>query len=380
MKILLNAFPLLAPKSGVGYYTYHLLHALRRLYAERDSFVYFYGRRFSTAIAERPPALDAAARRALKSVFDNPYRFTQPVKEFIFRCGAAVVRPDLYHETNYVLMPFRGPRVVTVFDMSVKRFPETHPPARVRFFNAWFDCRLGDADHIITISESAKRDIVEIMGVRPEVVTVTHLAPPPSFARPDEAALAAFRTAKGLEQPFLLYVGNLEPRKNLEMLVRAYAALVHRKPAAPRLVLAGEPSWLSDPLFAEIDRLGLRDRVLLPGYVPEDELPLWYSTALAFLYPSRYEGFGLPVVEAMACGSPVLCANASSLPEVAGDAAVLLPPDDEEAWTNGMDEIEESVERRVLLRDKGMRRAALFSWDRCAKETHAVYERVVHSS
>ena len=152
MKILINAFPLLAPKSGVGYYAYHLLHALRRLYGVADQYMYFYGRRFSREIAERPPAFDAATRRVLKQLFENPYRLTQPLKELLFRCAAPWIGADVYHETNYVLLPYRGRQVVTVFDLSIKRYPETHPASRVKFFNAYFDRRLGNADHIIAIS------------------------------------------------------------------------------------------------------------------------------------------------------------------------------------------------------------------------------------
>jgi len=378
VKVLVDAFPLLAPKSGVGYYAFHLLSALRRRFGVSDDVVYFYGRRFSRLIADRPPAFDAAVRRTLKRVMTDPYRFTQPFKELLFRIGTRIIKPDLYHETNYVLLPFTGPQVVTVFDLSIKRFPETHPAGRVRFFNKYFDQRLPRANHIIAISEFTKRELIEVMGVEPGKITVTPLAPPPGFARPSAGELAAFRRAQGFDQPFLLYLGNLEPRKNLVMLVRAYASFVARSgPAVPPLVLAGEQTWLSGPLVEEIDRLGLRSRVVLPGYVPEMELPCWYASALAFLYPSKYEGFGLPVIEAMAVGTPVLAADAASLPEVAGDAAILLPPDDEDAWADAMAALVDSASSRDVLSRKGMARAAQFSWDRCAELTHAVYERVV---
>ncbi len=377
MKVLIDAFPLNAPKSGVGYYTYHLLHALRRAYAGEDDFLYFYGRRFSRRIAERPPALDAAARRTLKTLFANPYKLTQPIKEILFRVGARTAKPDVYHETNYVLLPFRGPQVVTVFDLSVKRFPETHPSGRVRFFNKYFDQRLPRADHILAISEFTKQELVEIMGVAPGKITVSPLAPPASFPVPASEEIERFRHKRQLPEDFFLYLGNLEPRKNLVLLLRAYEQLVARHSgSAPALVLAGEPTWLSESIFDEVDSLGLRDHVVLPGYVPEAELPLWYGSALAFVYPSLYEGFGLPLVEAMAVGTPVLAARAASLPEVAGDAAILLPTDDVDAWTNAMDELAQSPEKREFLRERGLARAALYSWEQCAEITHNVYEKV----
>ncbi len=379
MKILLDAFPLLAPKSGVGYYTWHLLQALQQHYGAVDDVVYFYGRRFSRQLAARPPQFDAHARRALKCIFANPYRFTQPIKELVFRLGARLLKPALYHETNYVLLPFDGPQVVTVFDLSIKRFPATHPHGRVQFFNDYFDRRLPRAQHILAISEFTKRELCELLPVAPERVTVTPLAAPPDFCRADDAAVRAFVQRRNLPAQFFLYVGNLEPRKNLVLLVHAYAQLLRRRGRhTPPLVLAGEATWLTDELFAAIAAERLGEHILLPGYVPEDELALWYSAATVFVYPSRYEGFGLPVVEAMAAGTPVIAADAASLPEVAGDAARLVAPDDLDGWTQALDELWQDPARRAALAAAGVQRAAQFSWTRCAQQTHAVYERSVN--
>jgi alpha-1,3-rhamnosyl/mannosyltransferase len=375
VKILINAFPLLAPKSGVGYYTYHLAHALQRRYGAQDEYVYFYGRRFRRDILERAPAIDAAARRTLRRLMADPYRITQPLKELVFRAGIRLIKPELYHETNYVLLPFRGPQVVTVFDLSILRHPETHPRGRVRFFTDYFGPRLEQADHILVISEFTRRELQSLLGVAEERITVTHLAPPAGFARPSAAEVQRFRTRRGLPDEFILYLGNLEPRKNLLLLLEAYAALRARGPAPP-LVLAGEPTWLSEPIFDAIKSAGLEAEVLTPGYVPEEELALWYAAATVFVYPSRYEGFGLPVVEAMAVGTPCIIADATSLPEVGGDAAIRVAPDDTEGWAAGMAALVESEERRAALREAGRVRAGQFTWDRCATLTHGVYERV----
>jgi alpha-1,3-rhamnosyl/mannosyltransferase len=378
VKILINAFPLLAPKSGVGYYTWHLLRALAARYQPQDDFVYFYGRRFARVIAPRPPQLDVQARRVLRRLLADPYRLTQPIKELIFRYGATRVAPTLYHETNYVLLPFRGPQVVTVFDLSIKRYPQTHPRGRVRFFNAYFDRRLPNADRILAISEFTKRELCTLMNVPPERVTVTPLAPPAGFTRASAEAIQTFRQRRNLPPAFFLYLGNLEPRKNLVMLVRAYARLRRRHGAAlPPLVLAGEATWLSDNLFSTIASERLAEHIILPGYVPEEELPLWYSAATLFVYPSLYEGFGLPVIEAMAVGTPVIIADAASLPEIAGDAAVVLPPDDEEQWAAAIERLWQSPAECERWRAAGLRRAAQFTWDACAVQTHRVYEEVV---
>jgi len=248
----------------------------------------------------------------------------------------------------------------------------------VRFFNAYFDRRLPRADHILAISEFTKRELCTLMNVAPERVTVTHLAPPAGFARASDDALQAFRLRRKLPPAFFLYLGNLEPRKNLVMLVRAYARLRRRHGAdLPPLALAGEATWLSDDLFSTIAAEQLERQIILPGYVPEDELPLWYSAATLFVYPSLYEGFGLPVIEAMAAGTPVIAADAASLPEVAGDAAVVLPPADEEQWAAAIERLWQTPAERARWRAAGLRRAAQFTWDACAVRTHRVYEEVV---
>jgi len=375
MKILIDAFPLTAPKSGVGYYTYHLLRTLHNLYSCSNDFVYFYGRKFSKKIAERQTAVDIAARATLKSLIRDPYKFTQPVKELVFKLGSKFINPDIYHETNYILLPYTGPQVVTVFDMSIKQFPETHPKQRVDFFNKYFDKRIHNANHILAISEFTKREIIEFTDIPAERITVTHLAQPENFYVPEPEDIKKFRKQKRLPEHFFLYLGNIEPRKNLITLIRAFEKF-SSKNRETKLILAGGQTWLSEPVIKEIENLKLTNKVLLPGYVDETELPLWYASALAFLYPSKYEGFGLPVVEAMAAGTPVATSKVSSLPEVAGEAAILLPPDDTDAWAEAMVQLSESSEKRAELKNLGAERAKLFSWKKCAETTFGVYKKV----
>ncbi len=373
VKILLDAFPLNAPKSGVGYYTYHLLKALSNLYKSEDEFIYFYGRRFSNEIIERPATVDAATRKTLKALFRDPYRITQPIKELIFKIGAKKINPDIYHDTNYVLLPYSGPQVVTVFDMSIKRFPETHPAGRVKFFNEYFDKRIPNANQILSISEFTKNELVEIMGISPDKITVTPLAQPENFYAPSNSQIEEFKKEHRLPDKFFLYLGNIEPRKNLITLIQAFKNFSNSNHNV-KLILAGSQTWLSEPVIQEIKKLNLENSVFLPGYVNENDLPLWYASSLAFVYPSKYEGFGLPVIESMAAGSPVITSNVSSIPEVAGDAAILIPPDDIDGWASAMSAIVNSPEMRERLINSGLSRAKLFSWEKCAKMTHEVYE------
>ncbi|MBO7543277.1 glycosyltransferase family 4 protein [bacterium] len=369
MRVLFDAFPLLAPKSGVGYYTLNLLKAMSREYPE-DDHVYFYGRRFSREILEAAPSFDAGVRKVLKKCFPKPYRITQPIKEFFFKHGAPKIGADIYHEMNYVPLPYSGPQVVTVFDMSLIRYPETHPKDRRAYFESYFAKRLKNASHFITISEFSKKELVDLYGVPEEKVTTIYLGgleftePNPDFKG-------------GLPEKYFLYLGNLEPRKNLPMLLRAYAAARRKEKDLPKLVLAGSPTWLSDEIFAAIRENDLSDHVIAKGYVPLDDLPHYYRNATAFLFPSKYEGFGLPVLEAMGEGAPVAVSDSTSLPEVVGDAGLLLPCDDESSWTKAMLDLFYDEELRAKLSSAALERSKLFSWGRCARETRKVYEKTL---
>lgn len=376
IKLLIDAFPLLAPKSGVGYYSWHLLNALQKHHSHEYDFTYFYGRRFSKNILPRPTTFDTAARATLKKYFPDPYRLTQPIKEFVFKRGVRKYKPHLYHQLNYVLLPFDGPQVVTVFDLSIARFPELHPSARVHFFNDYFYDRLKNATRIIVISEFTKRELIDIAGVPEDIIDVIYLAAPANFTRPTQNDIDAFCARQNLDNGYILYLGNLEPRKNLVTLLKAYADLRQKMSGTPPLVLAGEPTWLSESIFDTISSLALDEYVVVPGYVPEKDLPLWYAGATVFTYPSRYEGFGLPIIEAMAVGTPAIAARAGSLPEIAHDAAVLVDPDDPDEWSNALHDFLNSHDMCSAYAQKGYERAAQFSWEKCAHDTVTVYKEI----
>jgi len=180
-----------------------------------------------------------------------------------------------------------------------------------------------------------------------------------------------------LPDKYFLYLGNLEPRKNIPMLLRAYARAKAKEKCLPKLVLAGSPTWLSDEIFETIREKGLGDSVVIKGYVPLGDLPHYYRNALAFLFPSKYEGFGLPVLEAMGEGTPVVVSDSSSLPEVVGGAGMLLPCGEEELWEKAMLEVFQNDGLRSELSKKAEERAKLFSWGKCAADTRAVYEKTL---
>jgi glycosyltransferase involved in cell wall biosynthesis len=287
---------------------------------------------------------------------------------------------DLLHALGFVSpIAWRGRTVVTVYDLSFLRFPETFNRSNRMYLGNFTPPSLRRADRVITISEETRRDVIELCGVAPERVTPILLAADERFRAAAPDAVRAFRRRQGLPDRFVLYQGTLQPRKNVETLVRAYARLRGQGSDDHILVLAGPRGWQYEPIFELIRQLGLEPYVTFPGFVPDDELALWYSSAAVFAFPSRYEGFGLPLLEAMACGAPVVSSSASSLPEVVGDAGVLVDPSDVEGLCSALCQLLEDEPRRQALAAAGRVRAQTFSWRRTASETVQVYREVLES-
>lgn len=287
-------------------------------------------------------------------------------------------RADLLHALGFV-SPFawRGPTVVTVYDLSFLRFPEAFNRGNRFYLSTFTPPSLRRADRVITISEHTRKDVIELCGVAPERVTPILLAADERFKPSTPEAVRAFRKTMSLPERFVLYLGTLEPRKNVERLVRAYAALRKQGSEDHILVLAGPRGWQYEPIFTLIKELGLENYVRFPGFVSSQDQPLWYSSATVFAFPSLYEGFGLPLLEAMACGTPVVASSASSLPEVVGDAGLVVDPTDVEGLGSALRELLENEQRRLALAAAGLERAATFSWHRMATETVQVYREVL---
>jgi glycosyltransferase involved in cell wall biosynthesis len=368
MRIAFDGTTLTPGRTGVGYYTEHLL---QHLAAQNDDEVIVLSNRPVDTTRPLPPrTLVAATTVPLPRLL-----WLQTVAPRLLRR----LRPDVVHFTNG-MMPFASPvpTVVTIHDMSLTMYPRYHPLRRVLLNRPLVDMAARRADAIITVSQSAKRDIMRIYGTDGRRIHVVHEAAAPSF-RPvhDPATLDRIRRRYGLADRFVLYVGTIEPRKNLPKLIAGFAKRHKCGDLPHQLVCAGPYGWLSRDIEELIERLEVEDALRFTGYVPFADLPALYSLAEMFVFPSIYEGFGLPVVEAMACGTPVVTGPVAALAEVAGGAVEQVERLDIERLGEALVRLARSPERRHHLSLLGLQRSQVFSWDRAARETLNVYREAL---
>ena len=289
---------------------------------------------------------------------------------------------DLFHSPDFTLPPVRrGTRtLLTVHDLSFIRDPESATPVLRHYLNAVVPRSVARADHVLADSQATRADLVELYRTPAEKISVLYSGVHESFQPvTDPATLAAVRARYGLgDAPFVLAVGTLQPRKNYVRLIQAFAAISNLQPRTSNLhlVIAGDKGWRYDAIFAEVEKLGLGDRVRFPGFVADADLPALYSAARVLAYPSIYEGFGLPMLEAMACGTPVVASTASCMPEVAGDAALLVPPTDVDGLAAALDLALTDEALRADLIVKGRARARQFSWAKSAQQLLEIYRAV----
>lgn len=371
MRIAIDATSVPPKPAGAGVYAIELVRAMTRR-----------GRRDGYALYTRGRWLDADIEGKRNWRIEHVRAGSRPARlaweQLRLPRALAALDIDVLHSTHHTL-PLAGVpcrRVVTIHDVTFFRIPERYPPVRRFYMQAMTRLGARVADAIIVPSNAVRNDVVRTLRVPQSKVTTVYEAAASQFVRIDGGAAGAVAREYGINCPYVLGVGSLEPGKNHARLIHAMRAL-RDEGIEHRLVLVGQKAWKFEDVFALVDRLGMSDRVVYLGYVKDEHLPALYSGAAAFAFPSLYEGFGLCIVEAMACGVPVLTSNISATAEVAGDAALLVDPLSVDAIRDGLRSLLENEGLRADLAARGLERASQFSWRRAGDETHAVYSRVV---
>jgi glycosyltransferase involved in cell wall biosynthesis len=300
-------------------------------------------------------------------------------KMFVMPC--MLNKFDIVHETVQI-GPFffksRFKKIVTVHDLSVIKFPKSHKGLHYVHHKLGLQRTLKNVDRIIAVSNSTKKDLIRLFKVPARKIKVIYEAADKQYrVINDKKELERFKTRYHIDYPFVLYIGTLEPRKNIPRLIKAFR-LVKKKGYPHKLLVVGKKGWKYKAIFKMIKTLGLEKDVVFTGFIEEKELPLFYNVADVFVFPSLYEGFGLPVLEAMQCGCPVIIANNSSLPEITGDAALKVNARDVRDIAMKIERLIKDKNLKIKFAQKGVKHARRFSWKRCAKETRELYKEVLN--
>ncbi len=392
MKVVVNQLAALGQKTGIGYYTTELLRCLREQCGDDEIADYPTGwiRRAGRIFKEARSSLERASlSRRGKPGGDASFitrqrgRLLGQLRDWgrswvarRFRTVCARQGYDLYHEPNFIPFPCDCPTVVTIHDLSVLLHPEWHPADRVVYFEKNFHKGLAQGVHFLAISEFGRQEVIRTLGILPERVTRTYMGIRRGLGLVPQAEVTGVLQHLGLPPRYLLYVGTIEPRKNVLLLLRAYTALPQDLRTEWPLLLVGNWGWntadIAEFYHQEARHLG----VIHLGYVKNRHLPAVYSGARALLYPSLYEGFGLPPVEMMACGGAVLASTAGALVETIGARAHLLPAEDIDGWIAAITRVLQDDDWWLSLRKGVTETAKPFTWDRCAAETLKVYRKI----
>ncbi len=383
MRVLINGLSTLKAKTGVGHHIADLFAALGTTDAS-SQFTLYPGktvRRLAERRAMRAngsqllasPGAGGASR--LKSSVVAMAKFGIRAH---FAAYSRCYSFDLYHEPNFVPLPTRLPTVITVHDLSVLKYPEWHPADRVRYHQKYFLKGLSRAAHVIVVSEAVRQEMIAELNCPAERVSTVHNGIGAQFVPLPPERIQAARRELGLPEKFFLSVGTIEPRKNLGTVLRAFIDL----PASVRevcpLLLAGPWGWRADADRELFEGAGRAAGARHLGYVSAEQLPLLYGAARVLLYPSHYEGFGLPPIEMLACGGAVLASTAAALREVMGPIGKLIDPSDVTAWRDAMHRVARDDDYRNELAEGGIAHAQQFNWPRAAQETIAVYRKVLN--
>jgi glycosyltransferase involved in cell wall biosynthesis len=371
LRIAIDAHSVGAKLAGNESYATNLIEALAQVDCVNEYTLYVTTREAQARFSERWPNFRVQTTLPHTPLIRIPLTLAAELRKHPV---------DVLH-VQFTAPPFCPcPVVVSVHDLSFEHLPQTFNRRSRTQLRLTVRHSVRRAARILTLSEHTRRDMIETYGTSPERITAIPLAAPSYFGRvQEEKELQRVRHIYGIEGDYILCVSSIQPRKNLPRLVRAYASLRNKRGPGklPKLVLVGKCAWLYDETLRSIEEGKMKDSVILTGYVPQSDLPALYSGSVCFVYPSYFEGFGLPPLEAMKCGTPVIAGNRTSLPEVVGDAGILVDPFDVSAIAAAIERIVDDSDFRHQLSVKGLARSRIFDWRETARRTLNVYEQVV---
>lgn len=385
LKVVIDATPVEPKPSGVGFYVFNLISALDALQtAENFQLGIVYQPGLKKWLKRDFSFPDVLKDYRKKHFLPLPVRVSDLLLELNFKPSLSYFEqyfdyPDILQGTNYSVYPCKNSlKVMNIYDLTFIKYTNYIDSVVKKYTEKVKRC-LQWTDLVLTISESSKQDIVEYLQVNPEKVYVTSLASRyhPNYTLPEISERLKIQAKYNFSKPYLLFVSTIEPRKNINSIIAAFNLLKQKHKIEHQLVLIGKKGWSYEPIFAAIESSPWKQEIYHLDYLSDELVAFFYSKADVFVYPSHYEGFGLPVLEAMTLGAPVITSNTSSLPEVTGDAAILIEPQDPTQLAEGILKIISDSQLRQDLINKGKDRAKLFSWERTAKETLKAYRTIV---
>lgn len=353
MKIGIDVQTTLGQKTGFGFYVKNLVENLKKIDKENRYFLL-------------KPQSEKDLSTPQRFVWDQ---FKMP--RLALKSGV-----DILHQPCFSapIIHFKMKIVVTIHDLIAIRFGKDIPFFSRQFFGKWMPFSYHWADRIICDSEHTKKDVIKILKIPEEKIKVIYLAAGKKFNNKiDKNEVQRVKMKYKIGNKYLLHTGTLSPRKNLAFLIRVFSRIVRDQPEY-KLVIAGKKGWYYEGLFNLVQSLQLKEKIVFAGYVPDEDSQALHGGATLFLFPSLYEGFGLPPLEAMSCGTPIISSNTSSLPEIVGEGGILLSPHDELGWSREIKRLLSDSRLRTKLKEKGLKQAQKFSWKKCAQETIKIYE------
>jgi alpha-1,3-rhamnosyl/mannosyltransferase len=391
MRVVINASTTIGNMTGVGRHTAELIRCLHAQMQPEELFEYPHGwvrnlrAKWKQTTAPASPSVNSASPR---SRLPSPKRLAVNVARpcghgLLWLYDRAVLRRgkfDLYHEPNFMPVRCGVPTVATIHDLSIVRHPEWHPPARVKWFESNLPYALKQASHFFTVTEHAKREMIELLGVSAEHITCTYNGVRADLAPLLESEYVPVLRKLDLNPGYLLHVGTIEPRKNLLRLMQAYVDLPAGLREKHPLVMAGQWGWHFEEIADYYQKTAKDKGVRQLGFVADQDLPALYNGARALVFPTYYEGFGIPAVEMMGCGGAVLASTAAAVAEVVGRNACLIAPEDTEGWRDAMQRVVTDEYWWQSLRGGVEERARRFTWENCAAKTLAVYRQLTGSA